>query len=304
MASLQSQFLRHCLGYIKSTTNWSAPIAQQRRLAEDHACYAHMPNRVQVTRLAEGEIAGEWLHPQLYPYPDRVLLYLHGGGYVIGSCNTHRALAAHIAMESYADLLLPEYRLAPEHPFPAALIDAVTAYRWLLEQGYPPEQIVLAGDSAGGGLAIAALLELRELGLPLPAAVVCISPLTDAAGRGESMTTNLHRDPWLTPESNRFLLTHYLDGQSPRHPLISPIHAKLDGLPPLLIQVGSDEILLSDSLRLADVARASGVEVTLRIWPQMWHVFHLMTPALPEAEEAIHEIGVFVQHRTAGNGEK
>jgi len=299
MASLQSHFLRHCLSYIKSTTNWSAPVVQQRRLAEEHAHYAHMPTRMQVTRLPADEIAGEWLHPLLYPYPDRVLLYLHGGGYVIGSCNTHRALAAHIAMESYADLLLQEYRLAPEHPFPAALIDAVTGYRWLLEQGYPPGRIVLAGDSAGGGLVIATLLELREAGLPQPAAAVCISPLTDAESSGESMITNRNRDPWLTPESNRFLLQHYLGGQSPRHPLISPIYAILDGLPPLLIQVGSDEILLSDSLRLAGAARRAGVQVTLRQWSGMWHVFHLMAPALPEAEEAIREIGTFVQQQTA-----
>jgi acetyl esterase/lipase len=191
---------------------------------------------------------------------------------------------------------LLDYRLAPEHPFPAAIEDATAAYYWLLENGISPEQIIIAGDSAGGGLALATLLLARDQGVPLPAAAVCLSPLTDLEVTGESIKSNNQADPWLTPESTA-LFKHYVGQNDPRSPLLSPIHADLRGLPPMLIQVGGDEILLSDATRLAECARAAGVEITLEVWPRMWHVFQAFAPYLPEAKQAIAAIGRFVQQR-------
>jgi acetyl esterase/lipase len=224
------------------------------------------------------------------------MLYLHGGGYAVGSLDSHRGVAARLSQACQMEVLLLDYRLAPEHPFPAALDDAVAAYCWLLQNGLLPQRLVIAGDSAGGGLTLATLLSLREWGSPLPAAAVCISPLTDIEGTGESFVSKATADPWLTPESIS-ILRHYVGTNNPRLPLLSPIYADLCGLPPLLIHVGSDEILLSDSTRLAEQAGATGVEVKLKVWPEMWHVFHCFAPYLPEARQAIEEVGAFVREK-------
>ena len=212
----------------------------------------------------------------------------------MGSCNTHRAMVAHIARACGMRGLLLDYRLAPEHPYPAAVDDSISAYHWLLCNGIEARNIIIAGDSAGGGLALASLVSLRDGGYPLPAAAVCLTPWTDLAGTGESLKTRAKVDPRLTLQELS-LGGHYVGNNDPRHPLISPLYAHLHGLPPLLIQAGNDDMLLSDSTRLADQAKNAGVDVTLDVWDRMWHVFHLHVPRLPEARRAIDAIGTFVR---------
>lgn len=232
--------------------------------------------------------------------PDRVILYLHGGGYVMGSIDTHRELVARLSKAAQARGLALDYRLAPENPFPAAVDDSITAYRWLLAQGYKPERIVVAGDSAGGGLAVATLLALRDIGAPAPAAGVCISPWVDFEAEGESMTSRAAQDPLVSREAILNLARMYMGEKgSLREPLAAPINAYLNDLPPLFIQVGNAETLLDDSTRLADSAKGAGVDVTLQIWDEMPHVWHLAAPVLPEGQEAIDKIGEFVRQRTA-----
>ncbi|MFI5317711.1 MAG: alpha/beta hydrolase [Myxococcota bacterium] len=228
---------------------------------------------------------------------DRAVLYLHGGGYVLGSIATHRELAARISQASAARCLVIDYRLGPEHPFPAAVDDAVKAYRWLLDAGYAPERLAIAGDSAGGGLTVATLVALRDAALPLPATAVCISPWVDLAGEGESMTSKEKVDPMVTRAPLLVMAKNYLGGADAKNPLASPLWADLRGLPPLLIQVGTSETLLDDSTRLAERARKAGVDVELEAWPEMIHVWHAFAALLPEGREAIERIGTHLRKR-------
>jgi phosphinothricin tripeptide acetyl hydrolase len=228
---------------------------------------------------------------------DAVLFYLHGGGYVIGSPRSHRHLAAALARAAGTRALLLDYRLAPEHPFPAALDDAVAAYEWLLADGIAPDRIVIAGDSAGGGLTVATLVALRDRGLPRPAGGVCISPWVDLTNSAPSYRSKAAVDPIVTLEGIAQLTQAYLGSTDPKLPLVSPLYADLRGLPPLLIHVGSDEVLLDDALGLAARAREAGVDVTVREWPAMIHVWHWFQPMLDEADRAIAEIGGFVKAR-------
>lgn len=227
---------------------------------------------------------------------DRVLLYLHGGGYAMGSVRSHWDLIARLSAAAGCRALGLDYRLAPEHPFPAAVEDATTAYRWLLDQGIEPSSIALAGDSSGGGLAMATLVALRDAGNPLPAAAALLSPWVDLEARGESFESRRHVDPMVR---RRLILRQaqtYLAGRaSVRDPLAAPIHADLAGLPPLLIQVGDRETLLDDSRSLAERARAVGVDVTLEVWDGMIHVFQLFAGELEEGRRAIEGIGAFVR---------
>lgn len=225
----------------------------------------------------------------------RVILYLHGGGYVIGSPNTHRSLAGEIARAAGSAALVIDYRLAPENPFPAAVDDAVSAYRWLLSNGYSPENIVVAGDSAGGGLTVATLLAIKERNLPVPVAGACISPWVDMAGTGESVKARASIDPMIQAETLHMMASLYLNGADARTPLASPLYADLKGLPPLLIQVGEREILFSDSEVLRDRAQQAGVQVTFEEWPGMVHVWHLFHPMLTAGRDAIKKIGEFVR---------
>lgn len=245
--------------------------------------------------LANG-VPGEWVIPA-GTGSERVILYLHGGAYNAGSTRSHRALAANIAYAARARALTIDYRLAPEHPYPAALLDALSAYQWLLDSGIRPEQIAIAGDSAGGGLSVALLAALRERGLPMPAAAVVLSPWTDLSASGESWQENARSDYMINGPKLREAARLYLKDASPQTPLASPVYAKLEGLPPLLIQVGSDEVLLSDSLRLAENARLSGVDVTLEVWDGMQHVWQFAASLLPEARQAIEKIGKFIHER-------
>jgi len=229
----------------------------------------------------------------------RVILYLHGGGYVIGSINTHRAMISRIARASNARALAIDYRLAPEHPFPAAVEDTIAAYRWLLAQGYKPGKIVVAGDSAGGGLTIAALLAIRDAGLPMPAGAVPISPWTDLEGTGESVRTRAARDVMVTQDNLASSAKQYYGQHDPKDPLVSPVHANFRGLPPMLIQVGDAEILLDDATRVAERAKAADVQVELEVWEEMPHVWHVFAKLLPEGQQAIDKIGKFVIARTS-----
>jgi acetyl esterase/lipase len=244
-----------------------------------------------------GGVKAEWIVPP-NAADDRVILYLHGGGYVMGSINTHRAMVARIARASQARALALDYRLAPEHPFPAAVDDTTAAYRWLLAQGYKPNKIVISGDSAGGGLVLAALVALRDANVSLPACAVPISPWTDMEGTGASMKTNASKDPMIPAGNNGGLFNMakaYVGGADPKNPL----HADYRGLPPLLIQVGETETLLDDSTRVADKAKSAGVKVELEVWDDMIHVWHVFAKLLPEGQQAIDRIGRYVLEHTA-----
>ena len=256
------------------------------------------PDGVTCTPVEAGGVSAEWSEAAGVDEA-KVVLYVHGGGYVMGSAGSHRDVTGRLSKAAGARVLSLNYRLAPEHPFPAPVDDAVAAYRWLLAQGISPGNIAVAGDSAGGGLAIATLLALRDAGEPLPAAGIGISSWVDMEGTGESMTTRAAVDPVVQKEGLLGMAKLYLGDADPKNPLAAPLHADLAGLPPLLLQVGDAETLLDDSTRLAERARAAGVDVTLKVWDEMPHVWHLFAPILPEGRQAIDEIGSFFQARTA-----
>jgi acetyl esterase/lipase len=229
----------------------------------------------------------------------RAVLYLHGGGYAIGSLNTHRRLAFDISAASGARVLLLDYRLAPEHPFPAAVDDAATAWRWLLKQGFAANKLAIAGDSAGGGLTIATLVNLRDQKLGLPACAVAISPWVDLEGVGTSMTSRSAQDPMVQKAGLTWMADMYLAGKGARTPLAAPLHADLRGLPPILVQVGTAETLLDDATRIAERLHTAGGEVKLSVWPNMLHVFPLFAPILSEGLDGCREIGQFIKARMA-----
>jgi len=254
--------------------------------------------QVKCEPVSAGGVKAEWI-TAANAAADRAILYLHGGGYIMGSINTHRELIARLSKAAQARILALDYRLAPEHPFPAPGEDATAAYRWMLAQGFKPSRIAVAGDSAGGGLTVAALVAFRDAGLPMPAAGIPISPWVDLEAIGESMKTRSSQDPIVKPEMIREIARVYLAGQNPRSPLAAPLYADLHGLPPLLIHVGDAEALLDDSKRLAERAKAAGVDVTLEVWPEMPHVWHLFAHFLPEGQQAIDRAGEFVRKLTA-----
>lgn len=274
------------------------PPDQQRADIEALLASAPPDPTLSVERTVTAGMPGEWLTPP-DAAADRVLLYLHGGGYSSGSAATHRDLAGRLARAAASRVWVPEYRLAPEHPFPAAVEDAVAAYHHLLQAGIPARRLVIGGDSAGGGLTLATLLVARDRGEELPAGACLLSPWTDLAGTGASMETLADADPWLHAQGIREDAAIYLAGADPRDPLASPLYADLDRLPPILIQVGADECLLDDSTRLADRVREAGGDVTLTVWPDMWHVFPLFAAQVPQARAAIDQMGAWIQAHTA-----
>ncbi len=227
--------------------------------------------------------------------PNRAILYLHGGGYVIGSLDSHRHAVAEIGRAAAAGVLALAYRLAPEDPFPAPVEDALAGYRYLLAQGFAPGNIALAGDSAGGGLVVAAMVAIRDAGLPQPGCGWAISPWIDMEATGGSIVTKSAEDPGVQKAGLDSMAAAYLGGADPKHPLASPLHADLTGLAPLLIQVGAAETLLDDATRLAARAGAAHVAVTLEIWPEMIHVWHVYHPQLAAGRKAIANGGAFVR---------
>jgi monoterpene epsilon-lactone hydrolase len=245
-------------------------------------------------RVSVAGVDGEWIAGSHAPH-DKAILYFHGGGFRLGSVSSHRELIARIAGASGYRVLAINYRLAPEHRFPAPLEDAIAAYGWMLDQGVRPDNIAFAGDSAGGNLALTAMLGLRQRGLPLPAAGVLMSPWTDLAATGETYVSRADADPIHQRPMIAALVKNYLgEGGDPRDPLVSPLYADLAGLPPLLIQVGDRETVLADSTMVADSARAAGVDVELQVWDGMIHVFQMFAE-LPEAHRAIASIAEFLK---------
>jgi monoterpene epsilon-lactone hydrolase len=228
---------------------------------------------------------------------DAVIQYVHGGGYVVCSAESHRGLVGHLAKAAGVRVLSVDYRLAPESPHPGPVNDSVAAYRWLLGQGIAPSRIAISGDSAGGGLTVATLLALRDAGDPLPACAAPISPWVDLEGTGESMTTRAAVDLIVGKEGLLGMAALFLQGGDPRDPLAAPLHADLSGLPPLYIQVGDEETLLDDSTRLAANARRDGVEVQLEVVPEMQHVFQLAAGVMPEADDALARLGGWIRDR-------
>ncbi|HUJ73525.1 MAG TPA: alpha/beta hydrolase [bacterium] len=236
----------------------------------------------------------EWVEPGACPGASRYLLYLHGGAYLFCSPVTHRPITAYLASHIPARVLVPEYRLAPEHPFPAALDDALSCYRWLLSQGIPARDISVAGDSAGGGLALAMMLALKAQGEPLPAAGACMSPWTDLAATGPSIASNSKRDAWVFGDEVAQGASLYLGNLAATHPLASPLYGDLAGFPSLLIHVSDSEVLLDDSVRTAERARSQGVQVDLQIWPGLPHVWQAFVPLVPEARLSLLGIARFL----------
>jgi acetyl esterase/lipase len=279
---------------IKSTDMTSGSVDERRAAIESFS--APPPEGTSIEAVDAGGVPAEWVVADGVE-SERVILYLHGGGYVIGSLNTHRPLVARLSTAARARVLNADYRLAPEHPHPAAVDDAVAAYRWLLDAGVPPASIAVSGDSAGGGLTLATLLALRDAGDPMPAAAVPISPWADLEGTGESVTTRAAVDLMCTVEGLKEMADWYAAGQDLREPYLSPMYGDMTGLPPLLIHVGDAEILRDDAVRVADRARAAGVDVTLEIWDEMPHVWHAFAGLLPEADQAITRIGSWLDER-------
>jgi monoterpene epsilon-lactone hydrolase len=295
MPSYRSQFCRMLIKYLVAIKfNPNKTIDEMRRGVESLSKLAGLPSKTNVEKIKLNNISAEWVCSK-EAREDRVILYLHGGGYNICSPNTHRELSAYISMASSAKVLLIDYHLAPEHPFPTALEDATLTYRWLLKNGFSGGDIALAGDSAGGGLAIATSISLRDGGNPPPTSIACISPWTDLEMSGNSIKTHAQIDPMLNLQSIKLMASNYIGENDPRNPLISPIYANLKGIPPMLIHVGSDEMLLDDSTRIAEKAKSAGVDVTLKIYDKMWHVWHLNAKLMPEAKNAIKELGSFIR---------
>lgn len=225
----------------------------------------------------------------------RLLLYWHGGAYLMGSCRSHRSFVSHIAKSSGVTALLAEYRLAPENPFPAAVDDAVNVYKALLGDGHRPDDIVVAGDSAGGGLSVAMLMRLRDEGLELPHALALLSPWLDLSGGGESMQSRRHKDPWFDPEDLPHIARHYCCDADLTNPLVSPVYGDAGHFPPTYIQVGDDEILLSDSERMVEMIRRGGGQAELEVWPGMWHVWQMFVQFMPESRQAVDRLGEFIR---------
>jgi acetyl esterase/lipase len=272
------------------------PLEQVRATSEGWAIATGEPDGVTYEAVDAGGVAAEWTVPA-EAAADRVLLYLHGGGYSIGSIASHRKLVGHLARAAGVRGLSVEYRLAPENPFPAALDDAVTAFSWLLQQGYDPARIGIGGDSAGGGLALATALALRERGLPAPGGLVLLSPWTDLASTGDSLTTNMGKDLLLRQiEAEAPGVGWYAGDNDVKNPLISPLYGDFSGFPPFVVHVGGDELLLDDSTRLAERAADAGADVTIEIWPEMQHVFQIAAGNVPESDASVAKLGAWLSN--------
>lgn len=254
-----------------------------------------LPKEVTAQKVLVDGIAAEWIIPR-NPMKDKVLLYIHGGGFISGSCLTYRMHVAKFAIGCELKALVFDYRLAPEHPFPAAVHDCVKAYRWLLNQGYKPDDIIVGGESAGATLTLSLLLALKEEGIKQPKAAFSISPVTDLRCVTPSFTYNASKD--VAPMGSWTVWTNmYIADNDPTNPLLSPQFGNFEGIPPLYICVGTHEIHYDDCVSIARLARQHGVDVTLREWPGMIHAFPLLSPLFPEAKLALHEICGFVRRQ-------
>ena len=291
MASVRAHLLNFILRHITRPMLEKVTTPLEARKAMNSA--ASLPNRhAQYDPGMVGGLTGEWVERRDHQPAFGTLLYLHGGAYLAMSPRTHRSITGGFAARGLR-VFAPDYRLAPENPFPAAVDDALAAYLALVRDTRGP--LFVAGDSAGGGLTLALLLRLRDEGRPLPAGAVVFSPWTDLVGTGESLRTNRDRDVMFNPDRLPDTAAAYYGAADPRHPYVSPLYGDYDGLPPLKIYVGEREILLDDSRRIANKARAAGVRVDLEIWPVVAHVWQLMAPLLPEASRSLNGAAEFLR---------
>ncbi len=297
---MPSQEFSQMLDILKSLPdNSGLPIEQRRTGMEDGVALLPIAEGVKSEPVTIGDMQAEWIVPAEIDN-DAVILYLHGGAYCLGSITTHRSMVSFIAKAARAKALIIDYRLAPENPFPAAVEDAVSAYRWLLAQGVSPQKLIMAGDSAGGGLSVATLVDLKQKGELLPAAAVCLSPWVDLEGIGASMTAKAEVDPMIQREGLMEMAKAYLAKADPKTPLAAPMYANLKGLPPLLIQVGTAETLLDDSIRLTERAKQAGVQVVLESRDDMIHVWQMFVGmGVPESKDAVDGIARFIQQYTS-----
>jgi len=296
--SPESQILVDLYNAIKEglTSRPDVSLGEQRAVLERLHEVAAEPTDVtyEETRCPGTVRPAIWCKP-LLAHSSRVILYMHGGAGYAGSPSSHRKLAGHLAKAAGSTALVLDYRLAPEHPFPAALEDVVSAYKWLMDQGYKPRNIVFAGDSAGGNFATASALKVKELQLPLPAAVVAFSPWIDMEVTGESQKFNADKDALSPPGVGHVISQLYLGSESPKNPLANVLYADFSGMPPINISAGGWEVLLSDATRLAERAKAAGVETELEVSPEMQHVYHFMAGNAPEADKTIREVGSWLK---------
>lgn len=297
--SLRARLTRLAFRAFMKRSERDLSIADIRRRFRAMERLVPPPPRGTTTRSVDaGGVAGEFIATRT-SRGDRHLLYLHGGAYAFGSPRLYRHFTWRMANAARARVLIIDYRLAPEHPFPAGLEDAVKAWRWLLDCGATPAGMTIAGDSAGGGMSLALMLKLRDEGLPLPAAAVAMSPWTDLALTAPSLGRNADADPMLVAADIPRFAAGYLGGADPRHPYASPLYSDPRGLPPTLIQAGGDEVLLDDAVRMAEAMRAAGCAVELQVWPKMPHTWQLLAPVLPEARAALDEIARFLDRQLA-----
>lgn len=299
---LARALVKHRLSHVFSPTQ---TVEDDRRVLAQLSVLLPLARGTRVTRDRISGMDAEWIDARRGEDTcERLILYLHGGGFSSGSCDTHRALASHLSRAAGARVLLPEYALAPEHPHPAAERDCMAVYRQLLDRGVEPRRLIVAGDSAGGFLTLQTLLSARKAGLPMPAAAVLWSALTDAVHLdGESYRTCADADVWFDPERIDATLERYAGPRELRDASLSPLNADLHGLPPLRIDVGAAEVLRSDSERLASRIREAGGEAELKVWPGMWHVFMAFGLLVAEARHCLQEAGLFCRRHTCADTE-
>ena len=297
---MPSRELEELLKSFRDAGTFDGDLMTMRKMLNRAPAYP-TPDDITWEPVDAGDVPAEWVIPRNC-VPDRAAVYLHGGGYATGTLGSSRSLSSHLARATRAQLLAVDYRLAPEHPFPAAVDDAVTAYRFAVSNGHAPEAIALCGDSSGGGLALGTMLALRDLGDPLPGIGICLSPWTDMTLSGASLQLNRDTDPMVSAATLGLMADAYLVDADRRSPTASPLFAVLEGLPPLLLQVGSGELLLDDTRRFAERAEAAGVEVTLELWDGVFHVWHAFADVLPEARDAIARIGVYADQQLGAAG--
>ncbi len=296
---MASEAIAGVVEFLRANSPMAGETIQEMRESMDAATgIVPLPEDVTYEPIDVAGIPAEWTSAPGVD-PERVVLYFHGGGYTIGGIASHRGPTADLSRATGARVLSVDYRLAPEHPFPAAIDDSVAAYRYLCSQGFAPGKIAVAGDSAGGGITAATLIALRDAGDPLPAAGVCISPWLDLTQSSESFTIKAEEDPLVSKQMLDMMADAYLNGADPKSPLASPRFADLEGLCPMLVQVGSAEVLLDDSRSFAERAKAAGVDIELEIWDDMIHVWHAFSVMLPEGEEAMARIGEYLNDRFA-----
>lgn len=267
------------------------PVSLAQWVIRVSAGWTRLPENIERKTISADGVAADWLIPADCAQ-DKVLLYLHGGGYIYGLTSLHLQMGAYLAQQMGVRVLMVDYRLAPKHPFPAALDDCVTVYRWLLKQGIDAHHVTVAGDSAGGNLTITSLMKLRDCGEPLPAAAACLSPVINFNDKVDEF--NEIYDPVLHPRAADFMNRSYIGGNDPQNPLISPAFGDWRGLPPLLVHAGEDEILRHDAAQIESLAQEASLDVQVKIYPRMWHVWQLHL-TLPQATESLDEIAAFLK---------